>query len=186
MNFKIGDIVKRDSNKDHWWMNICSTHNLDPDGIFTVAGFRKNNGLKLEEFPSDCSFVIKEFSLAKDPMSEYQQAKKLIGKTVQQKSGNSKFKVKQVGLRYDDDSNGLSVISSVSLEENGYAVVLFGSSHNIPYEASVVIEEKPITVKLNDTYEAVVSKDGIRVGCQTFSHDVVNELKKAIEQINKQ
>jgi len=38
-------------------------------------------------------------------------------------------------------------------------------------------------VKLNDNHEAVVTKDSIKVGCQTFPHSVVEELKAAIEKL---
>jgi hypothetical protein len=36
-----------------------------------------------------------------------------------------------------------------------------------------------ISVKLNDTYTAVVSKDGITVGCQTFPLDVAKKVFEA-------
>ena len=38
-------------------------------------------------------------------------------------------------------------------------------------------------VKLNDNHEAVVTKDSIKVGCQTFPHSIVEELKAAIEKL---
>lgn len=36
-----------------------------------------------------------------------------------------------------------------------------------------------IRVQLNDSYEADVSKEGIKVGCQEFSHEKLDELHKA-------
>jgi hypothetical protein len=40
-----------------------------------------------------------------------------------------------------------------------------------------------VNVKLNEQHMAVVSKNNIKVGCQTFSHSIIGELQKAIEQI---
>ena len=40
-----------------------------------------------------------------------------------------------------------------------------------------------INVKLNDRYNAVVTKDEVVVGCQTFSHDVIKELYEAIGKV---
>jgi len=42
---------------------------------------------------------------------------------------------------------------------------------------------KEVTVKLNDEYSAIVSPDGIKVGCQKFSIDTLKELYQAYEQV---
>jgi hypothetical protein len=39
-----------------------------------------------------------------------------------------------------------------------------------------------VEVKLNEQHVAVVSKNNIKVGCQSFPHSIVGELQKAIEQ----
>lgn len=45
---------------------------------------------------------------------------------------------------------------------------------------------KQETVRLNNEHEAVVSSDGtIKVGCQTFSHEIVKSLAQAIEEVTK-
>lgn len=42
------------------------------------------------------------------------------------------------------------------------------------------------TVRLNDEYEAIVSSDGtIKVGCQTFSHNIIKDLAEAIKEVTK-
>lgn len=38
---------------------------------------------------------------------------------------------------------------------------------------------KPITVKLNNQYSAVINKDNVEVGCQTFTHEKIDELHAA-------
>jgi hypothetical protein len=43
---------------------------------------------------------------------------------------------------------------------------------------------REIEVKLNNEYIAVVSKDGVKVGCQTFGLEKIEELAKALKEIN--
>lgn len=42
---------------------------------------------------------------------------------------------------------------------------------------------EPIKVKLNSQYTAVVYKDKIVVGCQEFTMEVFEELKKAVDKV---
>lgn len=44
---------------------------------------------------------------------------------------------------------------------------------------------KKITVKLNSEYSAIVTKDGIEVGCQKFPLTVIDDLVKAKAEITK-
>ena len=41
---------------------------------------------------------------------------------------------------------------------------------------------KPVEVKLNDEYTAIITDDKVKVGCQEFTHEVINELHKAINK----
>jgi len=47
------------------------------------------------------------------------------------------------------------------------------------------IKPRPKTkeVKLNGNYAAIVSKDDVKVGCQTFPYDVIKEIVKAHDSI---
>lgn len=47
-------------------------------------------------------------------------------------------------------------------------------------------QPETITVKLNDSHSAIVSKDGIKVGCQSFTHDSIKELWLACEKMKGQ
>ena len=60
-------------------------------------------------------------------------------------------------------------VNLISLDE--FALKMMGS-----YKPSYV------EVKLNEQHVAVVSKNNIKVGCQSFPHSIVGELQKAIEQ----
>lgn len=45
---------------------------------------------------------------------------------------------------------------------------------------------KQKSVRLNDEHEAIVSGDGtIKVGCQTFSHNIIKDLAEAIKEVTK-
>jgi len=39
-----------------------------------------------------------------------------------------------------------------------------------------------VTVSLNIDYSAVISKDGIKVGCQNFTHEAIQNLAKELEK----
>lgn len=45
-----------------------------------------------------------------------------------------------------------------------------------------LVMDKQVSVKLNDTYTAEVSTDGIKVGCQTFPIEIVKQLAAAVEK----
>ena len=42
-----------------------------------------------------------------------------------------------------------------------------------------------VTIKLNDEYSAIVSKDDVKVGCQTFTHTAILEVAEAIKKRKK-
>ncbi|NBO22434.1 hypothetical protein EBU94_03710 [bacterium] len=79
------------------------------------------------------------------------------------KATHYRFIDKQI-IRNDIDINVLS------LDE--FALKMMGLGKPISYK-----------VKLNDNHEAVVTKYSIKVGCQTFPHSIVEELKAAIEKL---
>lgn len=44
---------------------------------------------------------------------------------------------------------------------------------------------KPITLKLNDEYNAEISKSGIKVGCQIFTHESIDKLYALSKKMRK-
>lgn len=44
---------------------------------------------------------------------------------------------------------------------------------------------KPITLSLNDEYDAEISKDGVKVGCQTFTHEIIDKLHALSKKMRK-
>jgi hypothetical protein len=184
---KIGDtVVRRVSDRVDWWNNSCNKHKLPVDGHYVVVGFSDSGGLRLQGFHSDYSFTETCFDVVElTPEQEYKEAKKLIGKTVVVKNEPSvKIKVTSIVYRMGDDADDLSFACQDYLKKHGYLIAVRGGLYSRPF---LEIEEvtSDINVKLNDNHDAIVTKDGIKVGCQTFSHDIVEKLKNAIEEINK-
>jgi hypothetical protein len=60
-----------------------------------------------------------------------------------------------------------------------------GSDLIYPVQALEIVPEPPEIVKLNDQYNAEITKDGIFVGCQTIPLSVIPELVKATKKFIK-
>jgi hypothetical protein len=60
-------------------------------------------------------------------------------------------------------------------------------THTLPQDWNKVIANLEISiipdikVQLNQSYEAIVSKDKVQVGCQLFTFEVIEELYKAVQ-----
>jgi hypothetical protein len=63
---------------------------------------------------------------------------------------------------------------------DGYAVPQSGTVTLQEFLLALVRFEKAKGVKLTETYTALVSFDSVKVGCQTFSHEVVRKLADAV------
>jgi hypothetical protein len=48
-----------------------------------------------------------------------------------------------------------------------------------------VKKNKSITVELNKSYIAVVTEENVKVGCQTFTHEVILAVAEAIKKLTK-
>jgi hypothetical protein len=72
-----------------------------------------------------------------------------------------------------------------------YETRIAGNYSAKPEYAKISFEEifdmfyqpQQITIELNDEYEAVVSKDGIQVGCQKISFDKLDEINAARKEL---
>jgi hypothetical protein len=111
-------------------------------------------------------------------------ARTFLNKDVVSRNGGEKFTVKRIKvyLKEDGEHRNSSVTVMGEIEKNGYCVTLIGNKYHIPVSDAV---EPPIskTVKLNDTYNAVVTKTEVKVGCQTFPINKIRELIEANESL---
>lgn len=191
MKYKIGDKVRRYAKKcDTWWKECCAASNQKFDGVFTVSHILSGD-IKLEGLSSVYSFDPNYFYLVAPVKSktnsfeqEYEEARKLIGKTVRVSGTTLTYQVHNVIIRRDNDKAGISTSCNSFLKEHGYVVAVLGDG-GLSRPFPQIEEVNDIIVILNSNYEAIVTKNTITVGRQTFSHDIVDKLKNAIEQINK-
>ena len=180
--YKVGDKVKRKAeDRDGWWNDMCEHVNVKPDDVLTVSKFLSTYDLYLEGFER-CfnSFRFELVSSPTDMESEYQRALKLVGKKIV--VGRDKHTVQNVLFRRGNDRERLSCESIDHITKHGWVVaVVFGGSRNLPVSMA---KEAPseLSVELNDSCTAVISKDGVKVGCQTFSIEKIQEI---IDTYNK-
>ena len=83
------------------------------------------------------------------------------------------FKVTRVGCEWD---HALSCgVTLNTPQHEGY-----------PFFVLEVVKKasKDITIKLNSEHSAVISRDGITVGCQKFPLSIINELVEAKKKVN--
>jgi hypothetical protein len=183
MEFKAGDKVKRKTyDMDYWWNDICEDANVKPDHVFTVSEFVSMHQLYLEGFKSNFdSFRFELVSSPTDMESEYQRALKLVDKKIV--VGRDKHTVQNVLFRRGNDRDDLMSFETLQhLNQHGWVVsVVFDGRRNLPVS---MVKEVPsdLSVELNGSYTAVISKDGVKVGCQTFPIEKIQEI---IDTYNK-
>lgn len=103
------------------------------------------------------------------------------------------------GLVYEDsDFNASSYINiDNESDETGYVYFLSEGQEEedglspikeVRYKKDILIkceEYNPIKIKLNNSYKAIVYSDNIKVGCQTFTFDKIEELYKAVQKMKE-
>lgn len=55
--------------------------------------------------------------------------------------------------------------------------------YGFPFFVLELVKPKPVIVELNDRYAAEVKREGVQVGCQTFTHEKILELAEAVRQM---
>ncbi len=61
--------------------------------------------------------------------------------------------------------------------------VVYTVENNLPDILKAIVPRTTVEVVLNKNHKAVVSEDGIVVGCQTFPLSIVDDLQKAIDSL---
>jgi len=175
--------MKRDDKikcvkSDDYGITVDKTYRVvDPD----IAGYSKpvlslinDKGLLSKHFHD--SFVIVEDEISME--EQVKLAKSYIGKTVVSKKG-SKFKVEEVLVIIDDNQlSKVSITVHNYYRDNKYAIIVKNDMYSNPItEVTLAPAEK--IVKLNASYDAIVTKETIQVGCQTFPISILDELVEA-------
>jgi hypothetical protein len=173
--FKVGDKVRRTSRLDYYkWVEkgygnkiMTVTYadgcSLEFEGDTHI--YDKNFFTLVEESFDKNFFTLVEESFEEKVVKAY----KMIGTTVHWKSFFSgelnKFKVKDIR------------VTPTTIKLWNYE----GSWIN--YD-EVVEKPNEIEVKLNESYNATVREDTIRVGCQTFPISIIDDLVKAKKELS--
>jgi hypothetical protein len=116
-------------------------------------------------------------------------AKSYIGKGVHliTQSPRQSFTVEKVSVILDKKSARLLNVDSLlvitELDKSGIAVVVTSPDGASATVGDVTLSPTTMSVKLNDDYTAVISKDEIQVGCQTFPISILDELLNAHKSI---
>jgi hypothetical protein len=180
--FKAGDKVKRKADQmDSWWLEQYHDYGIKPDTVFEVIEHRDNGGILLKGAKQGYAYTGKYFELAEvseeTKMKEaFALARSLVGKTVMCDDGDAKYTVTGIIFRQDKtDHVGLGWSCEKFLKENGWLVGVQFGTMNYPVQ---MVKELPtdIDVKLNGSYTATVSKGSVKVGCQTFPIEKIQEI----------
>lgn len=181
--FKAGDKVKRKAeHMDSWWREQCHDYGIKPDAVFEVVEYRANDAILLKGYRQGYEYTGKYFELAEASeeakMREaFALAKSLVGKTVTFDDADTKYNVAGVIFRQDKtDYVGLGQTCDEFLNKNGWVVgIKTLGGMNYPVQR---VKEVPtdIDVKLNGSYTATVSKGSVKVGCQVFPIEKIQEI----------
>jgi hypothetical protein len=179
--FKAGDKVRRKAgNMDGLWVEECYANNVKPDAILEVVD-QHNGAVLLNGFKQGYEYTGRYFELAEaceeNKMREaYELAKSLVGKTVVCDNGDAMYNVAGVIFRQDKtDDVGIGQTCRNFLKDNGWLVGVKLGYSNYPVQRVKEVPSK-IDVKLNDSYTATVSKGNVKVGCQTFPIEKIQEI----------
>lgn len=139
--------------------------------------FCKENGLLQSEYPS----LEEQFNRAKELLEKFNSGEwdlRFGDDTL------SDFKWNVRGVKNDLVSSG-KVNDAVNEHNLKFIVVAeWGGSSVVPImEVKSIKKNRTKEVKLNSQYTALVSKEEIKVGCQTFPLSIVQELATAIKEL---
>lgn len=163
--FKIGDKVRR---LERYWEDGCGITWKLKDKVLTVTDVVYESLIFKET--DDHKWRSVYFELVEESFEDkIVKAYKLIGETVMYKVITTE-EFKHFTIRY------------IKIHEN--SIRLYNIDDNFIHYSSVVTPPESITVELNKEYKAIVTKDTIQVGCQTFPISIIDELVKARKQFN--
>jgi hypothetical protein len=116
-----------------------------------------------------------------------------IGKTVctKNKPHNGKFVVHSITKYNKVGYHSRDTRDYASSFGNDFIVLVGkssdGANHDLPLLLVELVPDKPreVIVKLNKSYDAIITKDEIKVGCQTFPITVLKEMQEALDGLNE-
>lgn len=155
------------------------------DGSISYSDFCVKEEIWNKKFPQE----KKEITL-NEIKSQLAEAKKLIGKKIKRLSGYNAgiiHKVDKVNLHLENPPVGPN--HDDFFAKNGYVISLHESGSAESREADTVFQNggfqviEDQKVILNSSYTAIISSEGIKVGCQTFPLEIIDKLVEARKQL---
>jgi len=114
--------------------------------------------------------------------SQYEEAKKLIGKKVAGPYISYKFTVKEVHLEIIYEPS--STLCNEFFEKNGYVIKVCGGCHIIPYTPDIkIIESVSVVAHDSKTYIAVDDGECWQFGCAKISKSLIEESYELLDTI---
>lgn len=157
------------------------TYTVAPSNTKEFVRVKDENGIIAECYASRFSREVPLLSMEE----KANEAKKLVGKYVKTQN-EVRFKVKYITIQFPGSLTSKAI--SEYLKENPWAVSVHGQTDLGTTFASVydqvTLVKDVATVELNKDYKAIITKDKIQVGCQTFSIDILKKLQEAHESLD--
>ena len=195
--FKVGDKVRRvhcteaferDSKlsaKDiHTIESIGNENDNYPEFLVLVG---QQNKRSTDSYDPECFELVESASdfidISKLSVpAQLELAKKYVGKIVKcnHPDGNkSLIKLDDVTVHYIGGLSSSIYVNEV-VERDGICITMIGCWSSIPFLfAQIPVEPpKPTTkiLKLNASYDATITKDTVKVGCQTFPISIIEQI----------
>ena len=179
--FKVGDSV-RCIGGDFYYITIGKVYVIIQLGSDNTIYIRDNDNDEASYGPEYFE-LVDEYST--NLLEKLNIAKSYIGKSVTYLSGGNSLTIQKVELvTLESELKNYSTHIESQFRKDGYAVVMIGNGGSIAFENIVKIVEKSSKLVLNKEYTAIVYKDRVEVGCQTFPISVVENILKLSELIN--
>ncbi len=114
-----------------------------------------------------------------------ERAESLIGKKVRNGNSGADLVVGDFCIiltQKQADERSLSVIEE--FQKNGFCIALrdVGAYSSIPLLDNTELFQEDIIIKLTDEYDAIISKNEVKVGCQTIPKEKIVEIYKIITE----
>jgi hypothetical protein len=182
--FKVGDrvrVIDNGSRKDAFKLGATATViDLDFDRVKVQFDDLSDSDYKGWLYPRRFKLINDVRTIDKD----LELARTFLNKEVYSIAGKHRLIVSKIKVYLKEDPTYKQSSDSVceEVEKNGFCVALEERDYHIPVSDAMKVPVSKV-VNLNDTYDAVVTKTDVTVGCQKFSLDKIREVIEASETI---
>lgn len=108
-----------------------------------------------------------------------ESAEKLVGQKVRNENSGASMKVSEfLVILTEKQANERSYSVKEEFKRTGFCVALRDEwgDRSIPLLDTTEVYSTEVMIKLTDEYDAIISKDNVKVGCQTISREKIIEV----------